>query len=660
VPEAAVTTEANASRQAPKLGRFVAAVGLAGFVAIAQAVWTLPSTPRPLEWIAFGVLALIAGSFALKIPGVPAHLSVSDTFFITSVLLFGPAPATVAIALDSFVMSWRRGHPATRMLFNTANPALAIWVAAQAFFALADVAPLATAPAPPGALVLPLAVLTTIYFLLNTGLTATAVALEKGQPAAAIWGRYFGLMSLNYFAAASASFFLIVLVRYVSVIALSAVLPLLAIFYLAMRSWLGRLDDAQQHVATVNRLYLSTIEAFSTAIEAKDGVTSTHIHRVQSYALGLARALGITDDSTLKAIEAAALLHDTGKLAVPEHILNKPGKLTPVEFETMKLHVDVGADILSSIDFPYPVVPIVRCHHENWDGSGYPRGIRGAEIPLGARILSVVDCFDALTSDRPYRPAMTDEQALAIVLERRGTMYDPEVVDAFVRVHRSIAPAHEPRPQLQEAVRKISRSAVVEPPRAPAVPAEVEPADLPGELLAVISLGRIVSGHPRVGDVALMAWTHLQRLVPASSCAFFIPSGRTDVIAARYAAGEHAAVLQNLSMGVGQRLSGWVAAHRRPIVNSDASLDLGKDEAANLRYCLSTPLVAGNALSGVVTLYAPTPFSDDHARIMQLMAPHLADMLARVARLEEAFVEPAGPEAAPRPAERGNLRVVMR
>jgi GAF domain-containing protein len=158
-----------------------------------------------------------------------------------------------------------------------------------------------------------------------------------------------------------------------------------------------------------------------------------------------------------------------------------------------------------------------------------------------------------------------------------------------------------------------------------------------------------------------MAWTHLQRLVPASSCAFFIPSRRANVITAKYAAGEHAEALQNLSMGVGQRLSGWVAAHRQPIVNSDASLDLGKDlQAASLRYCLSTPLVAGNALSGVATLYAPSPFSDDHARIMQLMAPHLADMLARVARLEEALVDPVAPEAAPRPAERGNLRVVVR
>ena len=153
--------------------------------------------------------------------------------------------------------------------------------------------------------------------------------------------------------------------------------PLFAVIHLAMRSWTGRFEDADQHVATVDRLYLSTIGALSTAIEAKDGVTSSHIHRVQHYAMGLAKALGGLDEQTLKALQAAALLHDTGKLAVPERILNKPGKLTPAEFETMKLHVDAGADILSSIDFPYPVVPIVRAHHENWDGTGYPERPEG-------------------------------------------------------------------------------------------------------------------------------------------------------------------------------------------------------------------------------------------------------------------------------------------
>src|SRR5436189_697641 len=176
------------------------------------------------------------------------------------------------------------------------------------------------------------------------------------------------------------------------------------------------------------------------AIDAKDQVTHCDIRRVQAHATGLAKKVGVRDESLLKAIEAAALLHDMGKLAVPEYILNKPGKLTDREFEKMKLHASVGADILSAIDFPYPVVPIVRHHHENWDGTGYPQGLKGTDIPIGARILSVVDCFDALTSDRPYRPRLSNDEATRILVERRGTMYDPLVVDTFVRVYREIAP----------------------------------------------------------------------------------------------------------------------------------------------------------------------------------------------------------------------------
>src|SRR5207344_572725 len=219
---------------------------------------------------------------------------------------------------------------------------------------------------------------------------------------------------------------------------------LLLVLYFTFKTTISRVEDADTHVEQLNRLYLSTIETLAMAIDAKDQVTHGHIRRVQAQATDLAREVGVRDEKLLKAIEAAALLHDMGKLAVPEYILNKPGRLTQAEFEKMKLHASVGADILSAIDFPYPVVPIVRHHHEYWDGKGYPDGLRGTDIPIGARILSVVDCFDALTSDRPYRPRLSDEEALNILLERRGSMYDPLIVDTFVRVHREFV--EEPIP----------------------------------------------------------------------------------------------------------------------------------------------------------------------------------------------------------------------
>ncbi len=284
---------------------------------------------------------------------------------------------------------------------------------------------------------------------------------------------------------------------------------------------MGRVEDAGLHLTELNRLYLSTIETLAMAIDAKDQVTHGHIRRVQTYATGLAREVGVKDERLLKAIEAAALLHDMGKLAVPEYILNKPGKLTPAEFDKMKLHASVGADILSAINFPYPVVPIVRHHHENWDGSGYPAGLRGTDIPIGARILSVVDCFDALTSDRPYRPRLTDVEALEILNQRRGTMYDPLVVDTFVRVHDSIAPestSSGPLPHVLDEIASARKSM----PLAVTPPVLDEIAASADETLTMYELARDLSGQSNPGDAAEIVANNLRRLISHSLCVFFV------------------------------------------------------------------------------------------------------------------------------------------
>jgi putative nucleotidyltransferase with HDIG domain len=164
-----------------------------------------------------------------------------------------------------------------------------------------------------------------------------------------------------------------------------------------------------------------------------DASVRAHSQRVRSYALGLTAALGVRNRSLIEAIQQAALVHDIGKAAIPRHILDKPSRLTEEEFEQIKRHVDIGAEMLTGSSIDRQVITIVRAHHENWDGTGYLRGLDGVRIPFGARIVSVVDCFDALTSDRPYRSRLPTDAALQIVQSRRGTMYDPSVVDAFVR-----------------------------------------------------------------------------------------------------------------------------------------------------------------------------------------------------------------------------------
>jgi putative nucleotidyltransferase with HDIG domain len=518
-------------------------------------------------------------------------------------------------------------------LFNAAQPSLSLGIATWVFQLLGG-SPLDQSTHISAA-ILPLTALAAVYFGLNSGLLAIAISLESKTPIVVVWKRLWPL-SLNYVAAASAAFCFVIVIRAAGAMAALAVAPLVVVLHLTLRSITGRLSDAERYVQTVDKLYLSTIETLATAIEAKDGVTSDHIRRVQKFAIGLAKALGVTDEKTIKAINAAALLHDTGKLAVPEHILNKPGKLTPLEFEQMKLHVDVGADILSSIDFPYPVVPIVRAHHENWDGTGYPRGLKGEDIPIGARILSVVDCYDALTSDRPYRPALSDGDALKIVLDRRGKMYDPEVVDTFVKVYKDIATeAMEPVPH-QEALSKIGRaiSAPQAPP--PAATATEIRTDAPDDLLAIVSLARVLGGEATFGDAAALATAHLSRILGDPTCAFYIHDAASGHLVVRHATGEHAAALRGMSMPMGERLSGWVAACRQTIANSDSALDL-YDRGVKLGSALSTPLVDGDRVVGVFTAYAAArhAFSDDQSRLVEMMAPHLGRIVGAALRTEQ-------------------------
>ncbi|MGH9370439.1 MAG: HD-GYP domain-containing protein, partial [Vicinamibacterales bacterium] len=416
---------AASSRSA--LRGYVAAVTILGSALFAYCVARVAGEHLPIEWWIFAGLTFISGRIALKVPSLEARFTVSEVFAFTSVLLFGPEAGAVTLALDSLVLAWHRRIPVDKTCFNFGNLTLSVWLSGSLFFGVSGAEPLFGNGGQAGELILPLALFVAAYFVVNTGLVAAAIGFETGTRPLLIWRRHFMPLAAGYAASASVALLLVAALQQVHFAAIAVLPPLLLIFYYTLRSSFGRLEDAKGHLDKLNTLYLSTVETLATAIDAKDEVTHGHIRRVQLAAVALARELGVKDETTLKAIEAAALLHDTGKIAVPEHILNKPGKLTPAEFEKMKLHAPIGAEILSAIEFPYPVVPIVRHHHENWDGTGYPDRISGTEIPIGARILSVVDCFDALTSDRPYRKRMSDEDALGILRDRRGTMYDPLV-----------------------------------------------------------------------------------------------------------------------------------------------------------------------------------------------------------------------------------------
>ncbi len=625
------------------IGRaYLVGTTVAGMLIVLQSLFSMATGPVRVEWFILAGLTLLSGSFTVRIPTTSARLSVSEIFVFAAVLLFGPAAATLIVVLDVLVVSlWRArvysAERVERVLFNAAAASIAIWTASRTFYLMTGIVPLSLAPKQRILELVPgLVALSSLYFLLNSFLIAWAIGFEQHVSPFSVWRRNFLWLSLNYFSGASIA---VLLLPYLypadnwGFAIIGVLLPILLISYLTFRTALGRVDDANRHLIELNKLYISTIETLAMAIDAKDQITHGHIRRVQSYAVGLAKKMGVNDEALIKAIEAAALLHDMGKLAVPEYILNKPGPLTPAEFEKMKLHASVGADILSAIEFPYPVVPIVRHHHECWDGSGYPEGLKGADIPIGARILSVVDCFDALTSDRPYRPRLADKDALRILTERRGTMYDPLVVDTFTKVYSEFVPT-------TMVAAPHSFAAITDAAAAPRVPFAANTAPLEDitasseEMLTLFTLARELTGRMSVADVGDVLLKHLRRLIPSSFCVFYLYEEDTTDLVASHVFGEQCESIQGIRIPLGEHLSGWVGANRQSIRNSDPILDFG-DIARTMkprpRSCLSTPLVARERLVGVLSLYASgsDSFSEEHQRLVEIIARQVAPVLQR-------------------------------
>lgn len=620
---------------------YVTCVIGAGVLALSHSLHRLYLEPSDNRWIVFAALTLVSGSFTVRIPQVPSSISVSETLVIMTVLLFGTAPATITAALEALVISlWllKNTEGIYRVFFNMASASISIWTASRLFFWVHPT-PLQEQPDSIVELLLPLVLFTVVYFLINSWLVVIAVGLHTRGSAARIWRDSYAWLSLNYFGGASVAALMIPFTRQINLTSLGLIIPLLAISYFTFKTAMGRVEDAHRHLAQLNKLHLSTIETLAMAIDAKDQITHGHIRRVQLYAVRLARALGVTDESLIKAIEAAALLHDMGKLAVPEYILNKPGKLTTAEFEKMKVHASVGADILSAIDFPYPVVPIVRHHHESWNGTGYPDGLAGTDIPIGARILSVVDCFDALTSDRPYRPRLSDEASLSILIERRATMYDPLVVDTFIKVHAEIAPTPLDLGTHKQSLTETGRS-----PYRPASPwtstARLDEITASTEETRTLyDLAAALAGESGLSEAGDAVSNHLRRIVPAALLVVYTYDANADELHAAYASGEGEGSVKGLRIQLGQRLTGWVGANRQTIVNSDPILDLGETARSmkpRLRSCLSTPLITEGSLVGVLTLYstAADGFTDDHRRIIEAATQQVSHAVRRAVEFD--------------------------
>ncbi|MEO8025395.1 MAG: HD domain-containing phosphohydrolase [Bryobacteraceae bacterium] len=411
--------------------------------------------------------------------------------------------------------------------------------------------------------------------------------------------------------------------------------PAVFLTHRSYRLYVDRLERQREHSGHLAELHLRAIEALSLAIEAKDATPDQHLRRVQVYTMEMGRALRMTDKE-LEALRAAAVLHDIGTLAIPEHITAKPGRLTPEEFEKVKIHTQVGAEILERVQFPYPVAPLVRSHHERWDGTGYPDGLRGTEIPLGARILAVADTVDALASERRWRAALPLQQAIARAAAMAGTAFDPRIIELLVKHFEE----WERVAQLQGAQRaRLSIGAKVERGDAPAAGFEASGVTRSGDFLKSISAAReeeqlLLDLNQQLGNSIALQETfagvasRLKKLVPYQSVVLFIQRG--DRLLAHQVAGDHISLCSSLQIPIGRGVSGWVAANGKPMRNADPALEIthlsGGGRTSPFASSLSVPLSTAAGLQGALTLYhaQSDAFSAEHLRLMLAVAPKLA------------------------------------
>jgi diguanylate cyclase (GGDEF)-like protein/putative nucleotidyltransferase with HDIG domain len=587
------------------------------------------------EFICYLGIALLASRMKVNLPGITGAMSLNFLFVLVGVLELSFSETLILGSVSILVQVLYPDRPnAIQVTFNICSGAFSTALAYAVYHhplshQLLDSRPLL------------LCVAACTYFVANTGSIAAVIALSEHKRLKKILVECY-FWSFPYYLVGAGIAGVIGWFNDNFYWETSLLLvPAIYVIYRSYRLYLGKLEDEKRHVEEMANLHLRTIEALALAIEAKDHTTHDHLQRVRVYAVEVAKELGVTEDE-MQALHAAALLHDIGKLAVPEHIISKPGRLTLEEFEKMKIHPVVGAEILERVRFPYPVVPIVRAHHEKWDGSGYPLGLKGKEIPIGARILSAVDYLDALASDRQYRRALPLDEVMLRLAGESGKSFDPKVVDILKKRYVSlekIALAKFGR----EVNSQLSTEVKIERGLAPAAGFEnasvAEGAGRDATFLSSIAaarqeaqtlfeLSQDLGASLSLGETLSVFSVKLRSLVPYDAIAVYVRRG--DELIPEYVNGDNFRLFSSLRIPVGQGLSGWVAHNKKPIINGNPSVEPGymndPTKFSTLRSALAIPLEGLAGVVGVLALYRGErdAFTSDDLRILLAISSKMA------------------------------------
>src|ERR1044072_3972163 len=416
---------------------------------------------------------------------------------------------------------------------------------------------------------------------------------------------------------------------------------------LVYRTSKSHLQAKNNEIEALSRLHLATAEALATAIDAKDQTTHCHVRRVQIYAAGMGKVFGLSLNE-IAALKAGALLHDVGKLAVPSHILNKPGPLTLAEFEKMKIHTVVGAQILARVNFPYPVIPIIRHHHEQWDGRGYPDRLRGEQIPITARIISVVDCFDSIREDRPFRRGMTMEEPTALLLRGAGIHFDPVVVDQFLknlpRFDEEIARfglQHQPANYSAEPPIQLSTVDLAQTRERGSFIAYDQIKKAHREVYALYEIARTFGTSLDVEHTLEIIVDKVGHVVPFDTCCVYIYDDSKGYATARHVVGKHAQKLAARCVTLGDGVTGFALANRSPVNQLHPSLDftdINPEAGIKYRSMAALPLFKDDVLLGALSVYSSDleQYTDDHMRLLETVTRLASDALANAMQHAEA------------------------
>jgi diguanylate cyclase (GGDEF)-like protein/putative nucleotidyltransferase with HDIG domain len=617
---------------------FTVSIAVIGVLLFAYSLFRVATGDLNFEWVLLGfVTVLLVSRIDIGLPRISSTVTLSDAFIFISVLLYGTYPSVILAGVDAAICSLQYKSRRTILCFNVAVMSISIFISSMSVRLIYG--ELDALNESLSQLFIAAGTLALLHYILNSGIVSIVSAIRTRQGLVKTWNESFLWTSVSYFAGAAAACLIVKLISVISFFAFIIAVPIVTITYFTYKVYLDKVDSSNRHAEQMADLHLRTIEALAIAIDAKDEVTHDHVHRVQIYATGLARLFGLSEGE-IEALKAGALLHDIGKLAVPDYILNKPGPLTPAEFEKMKVHTIVGAEILERVGFPYPVVPVVRHHHERWDGRGYPDGLKGDQIPITARILTVADCFDAVREDRQYRKAMTREQAIQMLREGTGTMFDPTVIRTFLD-HLPDFEAEIRRrrvePQTTEAAagRLSGKTSRIE--TGPKAFERIRSAHR--EVITLYDIAQTIGTSLDLRDTFAVFSSRLEDIVSYTTCILYLQRQDSTEVEAAHVSGRNAERFKGRRMNSGAGIAGWVVANCHPMHNCDPRLDFDAMKA-EVREMYNTatvvPLMKDGEVMGALALYSADlkTYDSDHLRLVEAVAKLASDAIANAVQHE--------------------------